>query len=181
MAAAPVRPFGRGDPAAMAAGTFRPIGRGNLSGPDNGPHPPCRQRKLRIVRPGPQGQVSLPPLRLLSPPRGARREPRFCLAKEKRAVHGPKRKSLCRAPAPLCLRADGGLPNWCRLDLLAICRLAPHRAVSKVSSRVSGAAVIGEVIEWPLLLFYPQGARRIRCRWTGGRRGPLQRADEGRR
>ena len=71
----------------------------------------------------------------------------FALPKEKRAVRGPKRKSLCRAPAPLCLRADGGLLNRYRQRLPALCRLAPHRAVSKVLSRVSGAAVIGVVIE----------------------------------
>ena len=67
----------------------RPIGRlTSASPPRSRPHWPARRpasagrcrrprrRKLRIARPGPLGQASLPSPRLLSPPGGARRGPR---------------------------------------------------------------------------------------------------------
>ena len=52
----------------------------------------------------------------------------------------------------VALRADGGLPNRCRRNLPAFCRLAPDRVFALASSRVSGAAVVGVVIAWPLRL-----------------------------
>ena len=102
------------------------------------------------------------------------------LLKRKRVATGPKEKAvfLPRSGA-VALRADGGLPNWCRLDLLAICRLAPDRSFALASFRVFGTEVAGVVDALSLLLLYPQGVCRIRCRWAGGRRGPLQRADGG--
>ena len=83
--------------------------------------PPCRRRKVRSA-PFPCTAKTAPaPLHpkgtsaptpwawalLLSPPCGARRDPLSVLPKEKRAVHGPKRKALARSGA-VALRATGG-------------------------------------------------------------------------
>ena len=65
--------------------------------------PHCRRHKLRIVRPGPQGKVSLPPLRLLSPPRGARRGPRFETSKRECAAPGGREKMF---GGSVCASAD---------------------------------------------------------------------------
>ena len=67
----------------------------------------------------------------------------FVLPKEKRAVRGPKRKAFCRASAPSCLRADGGLPNQCRRKPSVFCRLAPDRSLVPALRRVFAASVIG--------------------------------------
>ena len=89
----------------------RPGGRGD-AGPGQGglvqrDAPPCRRRKVRSA-PFPCAAKTAPtPLHpkgtsaptpwawalLLSPPCGARRDPLSVLPKEKRAVHGPKRKA----------------------------------------------------------------------------------------
>ena len=55
--------------------------------------PHCRRRKVRSAPFPPAAKTAPAPLRLLSPPRGARRGPLSVLPKEKRAVHGPKRKA----------------------------------------------------------------------------------------
>ena len=69
--------------------------------------PPCRRRKVRSAPFPPAAKTAPAPLLLLSPPRGARRGPLSVLPKEKRAVHGPKRKALARSGA-VALRAYGG-------------------------------------------------------------------------
>ena len=103
----------------------RPGGRGD-AGPGQGglvqrDAPPCRRRKVRSA-PFPCTAKTAPtPLHpkgtsaptpwawaiLLSPPCGARRDPLSVLPKEKRAVHGPKRKALARSGA-VALRATIG-------------------------------------------------------------------------
>ena len=92
------------------------------------------------------------------------------LRKRKRAVHGPKEKAafLPRSGTFVPPR-DGGLPNRCRPDLPAFCRLAPGRSVEPASSRVSGAEVVGVVNALSLLL-NPLPLH-------GPARGPFQRAD----
>ena len=128
----------------------RPGGRGD-AGPGQGglvqrDAPPCRRRKVRSA-PFPCTAKTAPtPLHpkgtsaptpwawalLLSPPCGARRDPLSVLPKEKRAVHGPKRKAPGCAlvqwpsalkgggesvPAPIwpCLRARYALLRFPRL------------------------------------------------------------------
>ena len=128
----------------------RPGGRGD-AGPGQGglvqrDAPPCRRRKVRSA-PFPCAAKTAPtPLHpkgtsaptpwawalLLSPPCGARRDPLSVLPKEKRAVHGPKRKAPGCAlvqwpsalkgggesvPAPIwpCLRARYALLRFPRL------------------------------------------------------------------
>ena len=150
--------------------------------------PPCRRRKVRSA-PFPCTAKTAPaPLHpkgtsaptpwawalLLSPPCGARRDPLSVLPKEKRAVHGPKRKALARsgavalratgvggsvqAPILACLRA--------RFSLLQVCNCRPV---------ADGAEVVGVVIALSLLLFslplaVPRGNWCNGRMWTSARK-----------
>ena len=93
--------------------------------------PPCRRRKVRSA-PFPCTAKTAPaPLHpkgtsaptpwawalLHSPPCGARRDPLSVLPKEKRAVHGPKRKALGRAPVQWPSARNGGRRIGASADL----------------------------------------------------------------
>lgn len=160
----------------------RPGGRGD-AGPGQGglvqrDAPPCRRRKVRSA-PFPCTAKTAPtPLHpkgtsaptpwawalLLSPPCGARRDPLSVLPKEKRAVHGPKRKALARSGA-VALRATGGggsvqAPIWpglrARYTLLRFLQL-PSRGGS-CGGRRGGHRM--ELLLFSLPLAVPRGSCR---------------------
>ena len=160
----------------------RPGGRGD-AGPGQGglvqrDAPPCRRRKVRSA-PFPCTAKTAPaPLHpkgtsaptpwawalLLSPPCGARRDPLSVLPKEKRAVHGPKRKALARSGA-VALRATGGggsvqAPIWpglrARYTLLRFLQL-PSRGGS-CGGRRDGHRM--ELLLFSLPLAVPRGSCR---------------------
>ena len=69
----------------------------------------------------------------------------------------------------VALRADGGLPSWCRPDSSAFCRLAPGYVFASALTRVSGAA---ENRGGRRMAPAPEPAAAL---WP--REGPFQRAD----
>ena len=93
----------------------------------------------------------------------------FCLAKRETGRARSKEKTALLRSGAVALRADGGLPSWCRPDSSAFCRLAPGYVFASALTRVSGAA---ENRGGHRMVPAPEPAA---APWS--REGPFQRAD----